>query len=62
MGNGNNILDGKPEINHFKMVEAMGIKIFLRGPLGWYYLATKFHETLPSGSKDIHYSIRPKIP
>jgi hypothetical protein len=34
------------------MVEDMGLKIIAR-PLEWYYLRTKFHEILPSGSKVI---------
>jgi hypothetical protein len=35
------------------MVENMGLKLLHRSPLEWYYLRTKFHETLPSGSKVI---------
>jgi hypothetical protein len=32
----------------------MGIKIAESSTLEWHYLPTKFHENLPSGSKDIH--------
>jgi hypothetical protein len=35
------------------MIEAMGLKLFYRGPLEWHYLRTKFHETVPSGSEVI---------
>jgi hypothetical protein len=35
------------------MVEDMGLKLLLRGPLEWHYLPTKYHENLPSGSKVI---------
>jgi hypothetical protein len=35
--------------NHFKMVEAVGLKLFHRGPLEWYHLPTKFNENLPNG-------------
>jgi hypothetical protein len=40
-------------LNNFKMIEAMGLKICLRGPPEWHYFRTKFHEILPSGSKVI---------
>jgi hypothetical protein len=41
------------------MVEAMGIKIIAsRSP--WHHLPNKFHENLPSVSKDIHRSLTPK--
>jgi len=40
-------------LNNFKMIEAMGLKLLHRGPLEWHYLRTKFHENLPSGSKVI---------
>jgi hypothetical protein len=33
-------------LNHFKMVEAMGLKLSHRGPL-----PTRFHKNLPIGSK-----------
>jgi hypothetical protein len=40
-------------LNHFKMVKAMGLKISaLRSP-SRHYLHTKFHENLPSSSKVI---------
>jgi hypothetical protein len=32
------------------MIEALGLKLLHRGPLGWDYLRTKSHENLPSGS------------
>jgi hypothetical protein len=40
-------------LNNFKTIEAMGLKIMHRGPLKWHYLLTIFHENLPSGSKVI---------
>jgi hypothetical protein len=40
-------------LNHFKMVKDMGLKLLHRGPLEWHYLRTKFHEDLPGGSKVI---------
>jgi hypothetical protein len=40
-------------LNNFKMLEDMGLKILHRGPLEWHYLRTKFLENLPSGSKVI---------
>jgi hypothetical protein len=40
-------------LNHFKMIEAMGLKLLHRGPIEWHYLRTKFHENLPSGSEFI---------
>jgi hypothetical protein len=40
-------------LNHFKMVEAMVLKILHWGPLEWQHLPTKFHENLPFVSKVI---------
>jgi hypothetical protein len=40
-------------LNHFKMVQAMGLKLLHRGPLQWHRLPTKFNEKLPSGSNAI---------
>jgi hypothetical protein len=43
-------------LNHFKMVEAMGLNITAslhQGPLECYHLPTKCHETIPRGSKVI---------
>jgi hypothetical protein len=40
-------------LNHLKMVEAMGCKIMHQGPLEWHHLPTTFHENLPVGSKVI---------
>jgi PIN domain nuclease of toxin-antitoxin system len=40
-------------LNNFKIIEAMGLKLLHRDPLEWHYLRTKFHEILPSGSKVI---------
>jgi hypothetical protein len=42
------------------MVETMGIKLLRRGPLEWQQPPTKFHENLPSGTKDIHTCFIPK--
>jgi hypothetical protein len=41
-------------LNNFKLVEGVGLKLFHRGHLEWHYLGTKFHENLPSGSKVIN--------
>jgi hypothetical protein len=38
-------------VSLFKMIEAMVLKIFHRGPSEWHHLRTKFHENLPSGTK-----------
>jgi hypothetical protein len=46
-------------LNHFKMVEAMGLKLSHRGPLEWGHIPTKSHENLPVGSRDIHRSFVP---
>jgi hypothetical protein len=40
-------------LNNFKMIAAMGLKLLHRGPLEWHYIHTKFHENLPSGSEVI---------
>jgi hypothetical protein len=40
-------------LNNFKMIQAMRLKLLQPGPLEWHYLLTKFHENLPSGSKVI---------
>jgi hypothetical protein len=40
-------------INNFKIIKAMGLKILHRGTFEWHYIRTKFHENLPSGSKVI---------
>jgi hypothetical protein len=40
-------------LNHFKTVEDMALKLLHRGPLEWHYLRAKFHQNLPSGSKVI---------
>jgi hypothetical protein len=40
-------------LDNFKMIEVMGLKLLHQGLLEWHYLRTKFHETLPSGSKVI---------
>jgi hypothetical protein len=39
--------------SHFKMVEAMGLKLSHQGPLEWHHLPMKFHEYLPVRSKVI---------
>jgi hypothetical protein len=41
-------------LNHCKMVEDMGLKLLHRGPLEWHHLPTKYHESLPSGSKVVN--------
>jgi hypothetical protein len=41
------------DLNNFKMIKAMGLKLFNRGFREWLYLLSKFHENLPSGSKVI---------
>jgi hypothetical protein len=40
-------------LNHFKVVKDMKLKLLDRGPLEWQYLRAKFHENLSSGSKVI---------
>jgi hypothetical protein len=40
-------------LNNFKTIEAMGLKIIASRYLQWHHLRTKFYETLPSGSKVI---------
>jgi hypothetical protein len=40
-------------LNNFKMIEDMGLKLLHRGSLEWHYLRTKFHENLPSTTKII---------
>jgi hypothetical protein len=40
-------------LNHFKMVEDMGLKLLQHGHLEWQHLYTKFHEHPPIGSKVI---------
>jgi hypothetical protein len=42
-------------LNNFKMIEGMGLKILLRGPLEWLHLPTDYHEDLPSISKVISW-------
>jgi hypothetical protein len=37
-------------LNIFKMIEAMRLKIIARGPLEYHDPRTKFHENFPSGS------------
>jgi hypothetical protein len=41
-------------LNHFKMIEARGLKLMHRGLVEWHHLPTNFHENLPVGSKDRH--------
>jgi hypothetical protein len=41
------------KFSNFQMTEAMGLKIIALRSLEWHYVHTKFHETLPSGSKVI---------
>jgi hypothetical protein len=36
-------------LDNFKMIETMGLKLLHRGPLEWHYICTKFHQNLPSG-------------
>jgi hypothetical protein len=43
----------KSNLNNFKMIEAMGLKLLHRGPLEYHYLRTKFHGNLLSSSKVI---------
>jgi hypothetical protein len=40
-------------LSNFKIIDAMGLELLHRGLLEWYYLLTKFHENLTSGSKVI---------
>jgi hypothetical protein len=40
-------------LNHFKMAEAMGLKLPHHGPLLWHHLHTKFHLNSPIGSNVI---------
>jgi hypothetical protein len=42
------------DLNNFKIIVAMGLKLLRVGPLEWHYLHTKFHENLRSGSKVIN--------
>jgi hypothetical protein len=42
-------------LNNFKVIEAIGLKLLLRGSLEWYYLRTKFYENLPSYSEVISW-------
>jgi hypothetical protein len=39
-------------LNNFKIMEAMGLKLLLRCPLEGHYLRTKFNENLPRGSEE----------
>jgi hypothetical protein len=39
---------------NFEMIEAMGLKLLLQGPLEWHYLLAIFHQNLPSGSNVIN--------
>jgi hypothetical protein len=40
-------------INNFKIIEAMGLKILHGSPFELHYLRIKVHEILPRGSKVI---------
>jgi hypothetical protein len=40
-------------LNHFKIVEDIGLKLLHQGHLEWQHLPTKFHENPPIGSKVI---------
>jgi hypothetical protein len=40
-------------LNNYKTIEAIGLKLMHRCPLEWLYLRTKFNEILPSSSKII---------
>jgi hypothetical protein len=40
-------------INKFKVIEAMGLKLLHQGPFEYRYILTKFHENLLSGSEVI---------
>jgi hypothetical protein len=40
-------------LNNFKTIEAMGLKLLHRGHLEWHYFHTKFHENRSSSSKVI---------
>jgi hypothetical protein len=40
-------------LNHFKMVEAMGSKLQHLSSLQWHHQLTKFHENLPIDSEVI---------
>jgi hypothetical protein len=40
-------------LNNFKMIEAMGLKIAVSGLLEWNYLCICFHENVSSGSEVI---------
>jgi hypothetical protein len=40
-------------LNNFKTIEAMGLKIAASGLLECNYLCTSFHENVPSGSEVI---------
>jgi hypothetical protein len=40
-------------LNNFKIIEAIGLKLLYPGSLEWHYLHTKFRENLPSGSEVI---------
>jgi hypothetical protein len=40
-------------LNHFKVVEAMGLEVAHEGPLQWHHLLAKFHPSLSAGSKII---------
>jgi hypothetical protein len=37
-------------LNNFKTIEAIGLKIIASWSLEWHYLHTKFHQNLPCGS------------
>jgi hypothetical protein len=41
-------------LNNFKIIKAIGLKIIASRSLEWHYLHTKFHEILPSSSKVIN--------
>jgi hypothetical protein len=40
-------------LNNFKMIEAMGLKIISTRSPEWHHFPTKFHENIPSSSKVI---------
>jgi hypothetical protein len=48
-------------LNHYKMVDAMGLKLLHQGPLEWHHLPTKFHENLPISSKVISWGQRDRL-
>jgi hypothetical protein len=40
-------------LNNFKMVGSLGLKLFHRGLLEWHHFATKFHEKSTSRFKGV---------